>query len=91
MRVGVEMQFQIFVALLGFPNRSERQEETLLRRQAVDFFLAFLRIFIERFLQCGIGELHAAQIGDVFALSQLTVDVQTRQRLVFVELPYDRL
>ena len=91
MGIGVKAQFQIFIALLGLPNRRERQEETLLRRQAVDLLLTLLRILIERLLQCRICELHTADVGDVLPLSQLAIDMQTGQRLVFIELPYDRL
>src|ERR1700737_2414890 len=42
MRIGVQSQFQIFVALLRFPNRGERQEEALPEQR---FFLSFATIW----------------------------------------------
>ena len=89
MRIGVESQFQIFVALLRFPDRREREKETLLRRVAVDFFIAIFRMFIERLLQRGVSELYTTDVGDVLALCQFTVHVQSRQRFVFTVLLYD--
>ena len=89
MRVGVEPQLQILIPLFRFPDRGERQKETLLGREAVDFLRACAGIFIERLLQCRIGELDSAQVGDVFALSQLAIHMQSRQRLVFAVLLHD--
>ena len=48
-------------------------------------------MFIERFLERGIGEFHAADVRDVFALSQFAVQVQSGQRLVLIILIDDRL
>src|SRR2546429_9154593 len=39
-------------------------------------------MFVECFLQRGIGELHSADVCDVFALGELSVQVQPRQWLV---------
>src|SRR5437879_11401455 len=89
MRIGVESQFQIFVALLRFPDRREREKETLLRREAVDFFIAIFRMFIERLLQRGVSELYTTDVGDVFALRQFAIHVQSRPRFVFTVLLYD--
>src|SRR5207237_2743785 len=75
--------------LLRFPDRREREKETLLRREAVDFFIAIFRMFIERLLQRGVGEFQSADVGDVLALCQFTVHVQSRQRFVFTVLLYD--
>ena len=62
----------------------------MFRREAVDLFVALLRMFIERLLQRGVGEFDSADVGDVFALCEFAVDVQARQRLVFVVLLHDR-
>src|SRR4029077_957696 len=90
MRIGGESQLLVFVANLRPPNRGERHEEALFRREAVDLFVALLWMFVQRFLQRGVGEFDSADISDVFALGELAIDVLTRQRLVSVVLLYDR-
>ena len=50
-----------------------------------------MRFSGERFFERGISELHSADVRDVFALSQLTIDVQARQRLIFGILLHDCL
>jgi len=82
MRIGGEPQLLIFVANLRPPDRGEGQEEALLRCQAVDLFVAFLRVFVERLLQRGISELYSSDIRDVFALREFAVHMLARQRRV---------
>src|SRR5438477_1690744 len=89
MWIGVEPQFQIFIALIVPPDLREPEKETLLRGEAVDLWLrSFLR---ELFLQRHVGDLHAADVGDVFALGQLAVDMQSWQWLIARVLRHDRL
>ena len=47
-------------------------------------------MFVERLLQRSVSEFHSADIRDVFALRQLAVYMQARQRLIFVVLLHDR-
>ena len=67
MRISVKAQPQIVFALIRVPHLGPTQEEALLRRKSVNFLFARLRIFIERFLQGGIRQLHATYVRDVFA------------------------
>src|SRR5215472_6943488 len=82
MRVGGESELLIFVPNLRAPDRGEGQEEALLGGKAVDLFVAFLWMFVERFLQRGVSELHSSDICNVFALCQFAIDMLARQRLV---------
>ena len=67
MRISVKAQPQIVFALICVPHLGPTQEETLLRRKSVNFLFTRLRIFIERFLQRGICQLHTTDVRDVFA------------------------
>jgi len=51
----------IFVALIRTPNLRKAEEEPLLRREAVDFFLRGLRILRERFLQRDASNLSSTR------------------------------
>ena len=62
----------------------------MIRRELVDLFILLLRLFVERLLQRSVGEFDSADIGDVFTLCKFTVEVQARQRLVFIVLLHDR-
>src|SRR5882724_12774702 len=79
MRVRVQPQLQVFIALRVAPNLGVTQKESLFRREPVDLRLRpFLgHCFLERHERA----LHATDVRDVFALGQLAVDVQSRQRL----------
>src|SRR5207249_11908308 len=90
MWIGSQAHFLVFIPTLLSPDRGEGQKEALLRREAVDLFVPLFGMFVESFLQRSVGEFHSADVGDVFALGQLAVYMQTRQRLVFVVLLHDR-
>src|ERR1700731_5498886 len=91
MRISVQPKFLIFVANLLSPDSREGKKEALFGREAVDFLVAIFRMFIERLLQRGVGELYSADVGNVFALGQLAIDVQSLQRLVLLVLIDHRL
>src|ERR1700746_2235324 len=90
MWIGGQAKFLVFIPNFLSPDRSERQEETLLRREAIDLFVPLLGMLVERLLQRSVGEFHSADVRDVFALCELAIHVQARQRLVFVVLLHDR-
>ena len=81
MRVRIDLQFQIFFALIVSPDLREPEEEALLRSEPIDFFRrpAF---FGQRLLQRHVSELHPADVGDVLALRQLAIDMEAGKRLV---------
>src|SRR5262245_34532736 len=82
MRIGGKPQLLIFVANLRPPDIRKGEEEALLRCKAVDLFVAFLGIFVERFLKRGVSELESSDVGDVFALSKLPIYMLPRQRRI---------
>ena len=63
----------------------------MFRREAVDLFVSFFGVFLERFLQRSIRELDSADVGDVLALSERPIYVQAWQRFVFIVLINNRL
>src|SRR6266571_2697234 len=77
-RIGGQAHFLVFIPNFLSPDRGERQEEALLRREAVDLFIPLLGMFVERLLQRSVGEFHSADVRDVFALGQLAVYMQAR-------------
>src|SRR2546423_14860491 len=91
MRIGVQAKLLFFVTDLLPPNSCEGEKEALLWRKAVNFFVPIFRMFIERFLERGVSELHAADVRDVLTLSKRAVYVQSRQRFVFVILLHNRI
>src|SRR5205807_8775730 len=91
MRIDVQPQLLLFIADFLAPDCRERQEEPLFRREAVDLFVSFFGVFLERFLQRSIRELDSADVGDVLALSERPIYVQAWQRFVFVVLINNRL
>src|SRR4051812_18790224 len=90
MWVNGDAAFQLGLAPVRSPKLRERQEEALLRREAVDGF-SFRRIFGKRTLQSFVGDAGAAEVSDIFAERQLAVHFQTRQRFVAAVLINDFL
>src|ERR1043165_6011102 len=91
MRIGVQAQYQVIVALIRSPDLGPAEKEALFRREAVDLLFARLWVFIERFLQRGICELDAADVSYVFALRQFTINILAWQRLILRILINNRL
>src|SRR6266568_86503 len=91
MWIDIQSQLLFFVADFLSPDRRERKKEPLLRGEAVDFFVPFFRMFLERLLQRSVGKLYATDVGDVLALSKRAIHMQSRQRLIFIVLIDDRL
>src|SRR5205814_9399540 len=87
MPIGIEPQFQVFVPLIIPPDLGEPEEEPLLRRKPVD--LRLRPLLRDRFLEREIRDLNAADIGNIFALGQLAVNIQSRQRFVTRILGHD--
>ena len=73
MRVGVDLQLQRLGAVRAAPGLRPRQEEALVRGEAVDL-LALLRLLGH--VECVERDEQAAEIADVLAERQLTVHVQ---------------
>ena len=82
MRIGVQAQYQVVFALIRPPHLGPAEKEALFRRESIDLLFARLWILIERFLQRGICELDAADVSDVFALRQFTINMLSWQRLI---------
>ena len=65
MRVGGDADALCFTAHLRAPQLREGEEIALFRREAID--LGRRRLVVERFLQSQVGDLEAAQVGDILA------------------------
>ena len=82
MRINHEAATGFGVTLVSAPDLSVGKEEALLGGKAVDFLCSLFGVLTQDFLQGHISDLKSADIGDVFPLGQLAVEVLTRQGLV---------
>src|SRR4051794_21812884 len=87
MWIDCETHLLVLIADLPAPYRGVGEEEPLIRRQPVDLLLRFSS---GRFLERRIRDFQSANVGNIFALRQLTIHMHPRKRLVFRVLLYDR-
>src|SRR5437773_5066944 len=71
----------------GRPNLGPAEKEPLLRRKAVDQVRTFTRC--ESILERGVRNIQSAEVADILAEGQLSVDLEAGLHFVAVELPHD--
>src|SRR5437899_8650627 len=81
MRVGGNKAPRLLFARVRAPELREREEEPLLRREAIDH-LTLGRVLGQRALQGFVSDGNAAEVRDVFAERQLAVDLEAGERFI---------